>query len=58
MPFFKYSSIVKWWGEGDQLKTTKWDIWAFMALELKGIKQRFKVLNICLAYWGSAKCLF
>ena len=29
------SSIVKW---GDQLKTTKWDIWDFMIWELKGIK--------------------
>ena len=44
--------------EGDQLKAAKWDIQDFMILELKGIKQIFKVLNIYFAYWGSAKCLF
>ena len=43
---------------GDQLKTAKRDIRDFMILELKGIKQRFKVSKIYLAYWGSVKCLF
>ena len=52
------SSMSKW---GGQTKTTKQKIQDFMIWELQGIKiikQKFKVLKICLAYWGFAKCLF
>ena len=54
--FFKVQgSMYKW---EKQLKTAKRSIWGFMIWELKGIKQRFKVLKIYLAYCAFAKCLF